>query len=150
MKPSKIVKEELYGPSGIKILGMMIGGIVAGLGMLAIIVWFYILLSNTFDAFLSSVLACVFFIIGTIIFLKLLQSIYFLIYPEKRPKSAMDLAKRYEEAIDREARKEEIEEERTEHEKTKKRKEEKNRSRDIGDTSKQESHIVGDPEYKFK
>ena len=143
MKPSKIVKEELYGPSGIKILGTIIVYMIAGFGMLAVILWLGIVLK-------SFVLACIAFIVGTIVFCKLLNEVYYLKHPEERPESAMDLAKRYEEAIDRQAREEEMEEDRIEYEEAKKREKEKCRIRDIGDTNKQNGRNVGDLRNKPK
>ena len=123
MKPSDATREELYGESGVKIIGMVIGSIIGVLGMLAIVWHFCLLLSNTFDPFLSTILAFAFFIIGMIVFLKLLESIYFLICPDKKPESLMDLEKRYEE----------MEKNRIEYEEIKKRKKQTYKGRDIGD-----------------
>ena len=89
MKPSDIVKEELYGPSGIKILGTIIVYMIAGLGMLAMILWLGIVLK-------SFVLACIAFIVGGVVFGKLLNEAYYLIYPDKRPKGPRTRAEKRE------------------------------------------------------
>ena len=83
MKPSDIVRkvdrgEDPNEPSGIKLLGIVIGTMIAGISMLLIIIWLAVILD-------SAILACIVFLVGTIVFCKLLNEIYYWMYPDKMP-----------------------------------------------------------------